>query len=159
LKIEVPALRLRQTAWERRRPAGQFYSSTPASRRRSRRMKSCCKSREVIYIQAMTVDLFKREVASAVKTYDKFVVCLEKTPEDFEASLNSLLQKAIKAYENRGEGMRHGIALDKQVTVILSQGDEARPLCGIYFNLHSPYQKDALPKTVKAIGKTPARGE
>jgi len=122
-------------------------------------MKTCCKPRKVIYIQAMTVDLFKREVAAAVKTYDKFVVCLEKTPEDFEASLNSLLQKAIKAYENRGEGMRHGIALDKQVTVILSQDDEARPLCGIYFNLHSPYQRDALPKTVKAAGKTPARGD
>jgi hypothetical protein len=33
----------------------------------------------------------------------------------------------------------------------LSQGDEARPLCGIYFNLHSPYQKNALPKTVKPL--------
>jgi hypothetical protein len=30
-------------------------------------------------------------------------------------------------------------------------------LCGIYFNLHSPYQKGALPTTVKPIGhkKTP----
>jgi len=107
----------------------------------------------------MTVDLFKREIAAAVKAYDKFVVCLDKTPEDFEASLYSLMQKAINAYENRGEGFRHGIALDKQVTVILSQGDEARPLCGIYFNLHSPYQKNAPPKTVKAAGKTPARGD
>ena len=107
----------------------------------------------------MTVDLFKREIAAAAKAYDKYVVCLDKTPEDFEASLYSLMQKAIKAYENRGEGFRHGIALDKQVTVILSQGDEARPLCGIYFNLHSPYQKNALPKTVKAVGKTPARGD
>ena len=35
----------------------------------------------------MTIDLFKREVAAAVKTYDKYVVCLDKTPEDFEASL------------------------------------------------------------------------
>jgi hypothetical protein len=33
----------------------------------------------------------------------------------------------------------------------LSQSDDARPLCGIYFNLHSPYQKNALPKTVKQI--------
>lgn len=108
----------------------------------------------------MTVDLFKREIAAAVKAYDKYVVCLEKTPEDFEASLLSLLQKAIKAYENRGEGMRHGIALDKRVTVILSQGDEPRPLCGIYFNLHSPYQRTALPKTVKPIAeKSPQAGE
>lgn len=107
----------------------------------------------------MTIDLFKREIAVAVKAYDKYVVCLDKTPEDFEATLNSLMQKALKAYENRGEGFRHGIALDKRVTVILSQDDEVRPMCGIYFNLHSPYQKDALPKTVKAVGKTSARGD
>src|ERR1019366_9021309 len=99
----------------------------------------------------MTIDSFKREIAAAVKAYDKFVVCLEKTPEDFEVSLASLMTKAIKAYENRGAGLRHGIALDKQVTIILSQGDGERPLCGIYFNLHSPYQKHALPKTVKSF--------
>jgi hypothetical protein len=99
----------------------------------------------------MTVETFKREIAASVKTYDKFVVCLEKTPEDFETSLASLMAKAIKAYETRGAGLRHGIALDKQVTIILSQSDEARPLCGIYFNLHSPYQKAALPKTVKPL--------
>ncbi len=98
----------------------------------------------------MTIDSFKREMAAAIRAYDKYIVCLDKTPEDFEASLASLMAKAIKAYENRGAGMRHGIALDKRVTVILSQGDdEAHPLCGIYFNLHSPYQKTALPKTVR----------
>ncbi len=75
----------------------------------------------------MTIDSFKREIAAAVKAYEKYVVCLDKTPEDFEASLKSLMQKAIKAYENRGEGFRHGIALDNRVTVILSQGDEAAP--------------------------------
>lgn len=105
----------------------------------------------------MTIDLFKREIAAAVKAYEKYVVCLDKIPEDFETSVKSLMQKAIKAYENRGEGFRHGIALDNRVTVILSQGDVPRPMCGIYFNLHSPYQKDALPKTVKAVGKTPTR--
>src|ERR1017187_293827 len=89
----------------------------------------------------MTIDSFKREIAAAVKTYDTFVVCLEKTPEDFDTSLVSLMAKAIKAYESRGVGMRHGIALDKQVTIILSQGDDERPLCGIYFNLHSPDRK------------------
>ena len=99
----------------------------------------------------MTIESFKREIAAAVKVYDKYVICIDKTPEDFEASLQSLLAKAIKAYETRGEGFRHGIALDKQVTVILSQCDEARPMCGIYFNLHSPYQKTALPKTVKPL--------
>jgi hypothetical protein len=99
----------------------------------------------------MTVDTFKREIAEAVRTYDRFVICLEKTPDEFEASLASLLQKAIKAYETRAAGMRHGIALDREVTVILSQGDEARPLCGIYFNLHSPYKKETLPKTVQPL--------
>jgi hypothetical protein len=107
----------------------------------------------------MTIDSFKREIAAAVKTYDKFVVCLEKTPEDFEVSLTSLMGKAIKAYESRGAGLRHGIALDNQVTIILSQGDEARPLCGIYFNLHSPYQKNALPKTVKAFTEKSHKAE
>ena len=42
---------------------------------------------------------------------------------------------------DRGPHLRHGIALDRQLTIILSQTDTDRPLCGIYFNLHSPYQK------------------
>lgn len=107
----------------------------------------------------MTVETFKKEIAASVKAYDKFVMCLEKSPEEFEASMNSLMQKAIIAYENRSPGMRHGLALDKQVTIILSQSDGARPLCGIYFNLHSPYQKNALPSTVKAISQKPAAEE
>ena len=107
----------------------------------------------------MTIETFKKEIAAAVKAYEKFVMCLEKSPEEFEASMNSLMQKAINAYENRSPGMRHGLALDKQVTIILSQSDGPRPLCGIYFNLHSPYQKNALPSTVKAIGANPAPAE
>src|SRR5665213_3961557 len=101
----------------------------------------------------MTVDTFKREIGEAVKTFDRYVVCLHKTPDEFEASLTSLLQKAIKAYETRAPGMRHGIALDKEVTVILSQSDDVRPLCGIYFNLHSPYKKHPLPKTVQPLAE------
>ena len=99
----------------------------------------------------MTVDTFKYEIAEAVKNYDRYVVCLQKTPDEFEAALSSLMQKAIKAFDNRAAGMRHGIALDKEVTIILSQSDDVRPLCGIYFNLHSPYQKQCLPKTVKPL--------
>jgi hypothetical protein len=99
----------------------------------------------------VTIETFKREIAAAVKAYEKYVICVDKTPEDFDASLQSLTKKAITAYENRAAGMRHGIALDKFVTVILSQSDEERPMCGIYFNLHSPYQKNALPKTVKEL--------
>lgn len=88
---------------------------------------------------------------AALKAFDKFVVCLDKTPEDCERSLESLMVKAIKAYENRGEGMRHGIALDNQVTIILSQTDGDEPLCGIYFNLHSPYKKSPSKKTKKEV--------
>jgi hypothetical protein len=99
----------------------------------------------------MTAETFKREVADAIKNFDRYVICLQKTPEEFEAAVKSLLQKAIAAYEQRTPGMRHGIALDKELTIILSQGDDARPLCGIYFNLHSPYKKESLPKTVKSF--------
>jgi hypothetical protein len=97
----------------------------------------------------VTVETFKAEIAEAVRTFDKFVVCLEKTPEDLEKSLQSLVEKAIKAYENRAPGLRHGIALDRQVTVILSQSDSERPLCGIYFNLSSPYHRSKAPKAAK----------
>ena len=102
----------------------------------------------------MTIQTFKKEMTAAVRAYDKYVICLGKTPEEFEASLTSLMTKAINAYDQRPTGMRHGIALDPQVTIILSQSDSDRPLCGIYFNLHSPYQKNALPKTVKEVKET-----
>ncbi len=107
--------------------------------------------RLVFNIQPVTIEMFKREIAAAMKAYEKYVICVDKTPADFEASLQSLIKKAIAAYESRGPGMRHGIALDKFVTIILSQSDEERPMCGIYFNLHSPYQKNALPKTVNEL--------
>lgn len=90
-------------------------------------------------------------MAEAMKAYEKYVICIDKTPEEFQASLISLLTKAIKAYENRGPQLRHGIALDRQVTVILSQSDGPHPLCGIYFNLHSPYQKASLVKAAKPV--------
>ena len=109
---------------------------------------------------SMTVDTFQPEIDEAVKNYDRYVVCLNKSPEEFAASLVSLLQKAIRAYDTRAAGMRHGIALDKEVTIILSQSDDARPLCGIYFNLHSPYKRDALPKTVQPlVEKSPKHGK
>jgi hypothetical protein len=102
----------------------------------------------------VTVETFKDEMALAIKAYDTYVINIDKIPEEFEASLHSLMTKAIRAYETRGPHLRHGIALDKFVTVILSQSDSDRPLCGIYFNLHSPYQKQSLPKTVKALEET-----
>jgi hypothetical protein len=92
-------------------------------------------------IMGMVIEDFQQEIAGAVKSYDKFVVCVEKTPDEFLKSLQSLMAKAITAFENRGPGLRHGIALDRHVTIMLSQNDNARPLCGIYFNLHTPYRK------------------
>ena len=86
-----------------------------------------------------------------MRAYEKYVICIDKTPEEFVAALESLIAKALKAYETRGPNLRHGIALDKHVTVILSQNESARPLCGIYFNLHSPYQKTASPKSAKPL--------
>jgi len=107
----------------------------------------------------MTVETFKTEIADAVKAYEKFVVCLEKTPEQFLEALESLMAKAIRAYENRGPHLRHGIALDRHVTIILSQTDGPRPLCGIYFNLHSPYQKQTPSKTAKAVAQKAGDGQ
>ena len=98
----------------------------------------------------MTAEIFRQEISEAVKSYEKFIVCLDKTPEECEASLVSLMEKAIKAYRDRGPNLRHGIALDKHVTIILSQTESDRPLCGIYFNLSSPYHKKANAKAVKA---------
>jgi hypothetical protein len=108
----------------------------------------------------MTVDTFQTEIDEAVRNYDRYVVCLQKSPEEFAVSLASLMQKAIRAFNTRGAGMRHGIALDKEVTVILSQSDDARPLCGIYFNLFSPYRRDVPPQTGRPlVEKSPKRGE
>ena len=89
----------------------------------------------------LTVETFGNEIEEANKAYERYIVCIDKVPEECGESLRSLMEKAIKAYENRAAGLRHGIALDKYVTIILSQTETERPLCGIYFNLHSPYRK------------------
>jgi hypothetical protein len=105
----------------------------------------------------VTAETFRPEIAAAIKAYEKYVICISKTPEEFEASLMSLINKAIKAYEGRGPDLRHGIALDPHVTVILSQNEGPRPLCGIYFNLHSPYQGQLHHKPARAATE-PIRG-
>jgi len=94
--------------------------------------------------------MFKNEIAEALRNYDKYIVCVDKTPDECEESLKRLMEKAIKAYETRGPNLRHGIALDKQVTIILSQTENERPLCGVYFNLYSPYQKKVSSKATKS---------
>jgi hypothetical protein len=96
----------------------------------------------------VTVEMFQPELEEALKAYDRHVVCLEKTPEECRASLHSLLEKAIQAFEGRGPNLRHGIALDRQLTIILSQSENERPLCAIYFNLHTPYFRQQDRKTV-----------
>ncbi len=91
----------------------------------------------------LTIETFQEEILEAQKAYEKFIVCLDKTPDECRRDLLPLLEKAIKAYVGRGPHLRHGIALNKQITIILSQTDGERPLCGIYFNLHSPYKRKA----------------
>jgi hypothetical protein len=98
----------------------------------------------------VTVETFKQELGEAIEAYDKYIVCIDKTPDRFKESLVLLMNKAIKAYETRGPTLRHGIAVDRLLTIILSQTDEERPLCGIYFNLHSPYQKQVAAKAAAA---------
>ena len=98
----------------------------------------------------LTVETFEGEIEEALKAYDRFIICIDKTPEDCKSALVSLMDKAIKAYVSRGPNLLHGIALDKQVTIILSQQtDQERPYCGIYFNLHSPYKKKTAAKAKK----------
>lgn len=98
---------------------------------------------------SVTVETFAHELSDALRSFEKYIVCLDKTPEECESSLKSLMEKAIKAYASRGPNLRHGIALDKQVTIILSQTDGDRPLCGIYFNLHTPYHRKQTAKKEK----------
>ncbi len=89
----------------------------------------------------LTVETFQAEIDEALHSFDRFVVCLDKPPDEARKSLLSLMEKAITAYSTRKPNLRHGIALDRQVTIILSQTETDRPLCGIYFNLSSPYHR------------------
>jgi len=90
-------------------------------------------------LTSVTLDLFRPEIEEALEVFDRYVVCLDKTRDDCLATIESLVRKAIETFENRPPGMRHGIALDRHLTVILSQSEGDRPLCAIYFNLHTPY--------------------
>src|SRR6185436_21041620 len=87
---------------------------------------------------------FLEPMNAALRSYDRHVVCLEKPPLDCQATILSLITKAIKAFEERATGMRHGISLDNHITIILTQANEPKdlPLIGIYFNLRSPYLKE-----------------
>ena len=90
----------------------------------------------------LKTETFHQEIESAMKSYDRHIVCLFKTPDECLEAIERLMLKSIKAYENRAGGMRHGIALDKEITIMLSQSDREKPFCAIYFNLHSPYGRE-----------------
>lgn len=89
----------------------------------------------------LTLSTFRPEMVEALRVFERHIVCLEKTPEDCEESMTRLVEKAIDTFQKRGPNLRHGIALDRYLTVILSETDNPRPLCGIYFNLYSPYSR------------------
>ena len=69
----------------------------------------------------LNTETFHHEINNAMLSYDRHVVCVFKTPDECLEAIERLMIKAIKAYENRAEGMRHGIALDKEITIMLSQ--------------------------------------
>ena len=96
--------------------------------------------------ETLATTLFAPELRAALQSYERHIVCIEQVPEEMESALQSLVEKAIQAFENRAPGLKHGIALNRQVTVILSESSGTKPLCGIYFTLHSPY--------ARKIGKT-----
>jgi len=107
----------------------------------------CAYCKPILTSPPVTPEMFKEEIEEALRVYEKHVVCLEKTPEECSRTIVSLVKKALETYKNRQPGFRHGIALDKHITVIISQSESNRPLCGIYFNLHSPYQKKMRSET------------
>lgn len=88
---------------------------------------------------------FQAQMEAAVKQYDRCIVSLGLAPRDFAASLVGMVERAINQFVQRAPGMRHGITVSQQVTVIISdyQGQVA---CNIYFNLHSDYWALTPPK-------------
>ncbi len=107
----------------------------------------------------LTIETFRPEIDAAMLSYDRHVVCVFKTPDDCLEAIERLMLKSIKAYENRADGMRHGIALDKEIKIMLSQSEGDTPLCGFYFYLHSPYSSEHggrnITKTEAKAGANP----
>ena len=63
----------------------------------------------------LTNETFRREIDAAILSYDRHVVCIFKTPDDCLEAIERLMLKAIKAYENRADGMRHGGSLAAKI--------------------------------------------
>ena len=68
--------------------------------------------------ETLATTLFAAELRAALQSYERHIVCIEQVPEEMESALQSLIEKAIQAFENRAPGLKHGIALNRQVTVI-----------------------------------------
>ena len=61
--------------------------------------------RLIMPFMSLQVEDFRQEMAAALKSYEKYIVCVEKTPEEFLKSLQSLMGKAIQVFENRAAGL------------------------------------------------------
>lgn len=97
-------------------------------------------------LKTLDKENFKDQILEALSNYDKYIICLSKTTPDMAKSAISLLEKAIAAYLNRGD-KKNGIALDKYVTIILTEAEDSDiPKCSIYFNLSSAYAKKITKK-------------
>lgn len=86
---------------------------------------------------------FLEKVKEAVITYDKYIICLDKTPDEFLEIILRLAKKAKKAFDEREKSCKNGIALDRHITIIFSENaqNQDSPICNIYFNLSSDYAK------------------
>ncbi len=106
----------------------------------------------------LTVETFQAEIGEAMKAYERFIVCIDKTPDDCKATLVSLMDKAIRAYVSRGPHLRHGIALDKQVTIILSRRNTSVRCAGSISIFTRPTNaKPPPPKLARRTDAPPAR--
>lgn len=92
----------------------------------------------------MTPDDFKREIAAAVKAYDKFCIVLELPSCDVEKNIVNLVGRAIKLYDSKDRNRTAAMSMNSCLTVQLSDAaNEPLPRCSIYFNLHSFYVEEA----------------
>ena len=61
----------------------------------------------------LTVETFAPEMAAALRNYERYVVCLDQLPEECAEFLQSLMAKAISAFNGRAPPeMRHGISVE-----------------------------------------------
>src|SRR6202162_1317345 len=64
--------------------------------------RGCVNNRAIMELQT---EVFKHEMAAAGRSYDKFVVGMKKTPDEFLKSLQSLMAKPTTAFQNRAPGL------------------------------------------------------